>query len=168
MEEEKKISVVIPVYNTEKYIERCIYSILNQTYKDLEIICVDDGSTDKSGDILDRLSKEDSRIRVKKKKNEGVSVARNTALIEAKGDYIGFVDSDDYVDPRYYEVLSEALNSGHIDIVTCNYFIDYVGNIVKVENKKKLNRDQYLLENFCHTFMNAIHIKGWLHIYGQN
>ncbi len=117
---------------------------------------------------MDRLSKEDSRIRVIHKKNEGVSVARNTALIEAKGDYIGFVDSDDYVDPRYYEVLSEALNSGHIDIVTCNYFIDYVGNIVKVENKKKLNRDQYLLENFCHTFMNAIHIKGWLHIYGQN
>lgn len=76
MEEEKKISVVIPVYNTEKYIERCIYSILNQTYKDLEIICVDDGSTDKSGDILDRLSKEDSRIRVIHKKNEGVSVAR--------------------------------------------------------------------------------------------
>ena len=69
MEEEKKISVVIPVYNTEKYIERCIYSILNQTYKDLEIICVDDGSTDKSGDILDRLSKEDSRIRVIHKKN---------------------------------------------------------------------------------------------------
>lgn len=68
MEEEKKISVVIPVYNTEKYIERCIYSILNQTYKDLEIICVDDGSTDKSGDILDRLSKEDSRIRVIHKK----------------------------------------------------------------------------------------------------
>ena len=131
MKEEKKISIAIPVYNTEKYLERCIYSILNQTYKNLEVICVDDGSTDLSGKILDRLSQEDSRLKILHKKNEGVSIARNLALLEAKGEYIGFIDSDDYVAPDYYEKLIDVLDNTTVDIVTCNYFFDYSGSIVR-------------------------------------
>lgn len=135
---EHKISIIIPVYNTEKYIERCIRSIIFQTYNNLEIICVNDGSTDMSGIILDRLSKEDSRIKVIHQENEGVSVARNTALSEATGDYIGFVDSDDYITADYCEKLSNAFKNEFVDIATCGYYFDFSGEIIKAVNKKKL------------------------------
>ena len=148
MKEEKKISIAIPVYNTEKYLERCIYSILNQTYKNLEVICVDDGSTDLSGKILDRLSQEDSRLKILHKKNEGVSIARNLALLEAKGEYIGFIDSDDYVAPDYYEKLIDVLDNTTVDIVTCSYFFDYSGSIVRAENKNYVPQNPLNTQEF--------------------
>ena len=111
----KKISIIIPVYNTEKYIERCIKSVLKQTYENIEIICVDDGSTDKSGIILDRLGNQDNRLIVIHKTNEGVTEARNAALEHASGEYIGFVDSDDYIDENMYEALVTALESSASD-----------------------------------------------------
>ncbi len=103
------ISVVIPVYNIENYLERCVSSVREQTYGNLEILLVDDGSTDQSGEICDNLAKLDARIRVFHKENGGSSSARNLGILEARGDYIGFVDSDDYVSRDMYELLYKAL-----------------------------------------------------------
>lgn len=107
--EKFKISVIVPVYNIQDYLERCVRSICNQTYKNLEIILVDDGSTDGSGDICDRLAKEDDRIRVFHKENGGSSSARNLGIREATGGYLGFIDSDDYIEPDMYELLAEGI-----------------------------------------------------------
>lgn len=103
------ISVIVPVYNIEDYLERCIRSIMGQTYQNLEILLVDDGSTDSSGAICDRLAEEDSRIRVFHKENGGSSSARNLGIREAKGEYIGFIDSDDYIEPDMYELMAAAV-----------------------------------------------------------
>lgn len=103
------ISVIIPVYNTEEFLEKCLDSIVNQTYQDLQIILVDDGSTDKSGDICDAYSKEDGRIQVIHQKNKGLSGARNKGLLLAKGEYITFIDSDDYIELDTYSVVDQAV-----------------------------------------------------------
>ena len=102
---QKKISVIVPVYNIEKYLVRCIESIRLQTYKNIEIILVDDGSTDNSGKICDEYKQKDERIVVVHKQNGGLSSARNAGLEKAQGDYIGFVDSDDYISEKMYELL---------------------------------------------------------------
>ena len=94
----KLITIIVPVYNVADYLERCIYSIINQTYKNLEIILVDDGSTDDSGLMCDDFASKDKRIKVIHKKNGGLSDARNVAIDIATGDYITFVDSDDYIE----------------------------------------------------------------------
>ena len=103
------ISVIIPVYNSERYLERCVKSIREQTYRNLEIILIDDGSTDKSGEICDRLADIDRRIKSFHKSNGGQASARNYGLEIARGDYIGFVDNDDIIDNRMYEVLMNNL-----------------------------------------------------------
>lgn len=111
-------SFVIPVYKVEDYLHECVYSILNQTYTDFEMILVDDGSPDSCPQICDDLSKEDSRIRVIHKKNEGLSVARNTGLLEATGEYIIFVDSDDYwCAKEALKKISDILEKDKVDIV---------------------------------------------------
>ena len=99
MRASEKISIIIPVYNMEKYLDRCIRSVVNQTYRNLEIILVDDGSEDFSAGICDQWSKKDNRIRVIHKSNGGLSDARNAGLGIASGSYIGFVDSDDFIHP---------------------------------------------------------------------
>ena len=114
------ISVIVPVYNTEKFLHRCVDSILNQTYKNIEIILIDDGSTDASGSICDEYAKIDSRIKVIHKENEGVSRARNLALEIAKGEYIGFVDSDDSIEPDMYEILYDNILHYGAEISLCN------------------------------------------------
>lgn len=116
------ISVIVPVYNVEKYLPQCIDSILNQTEKNLEIILVDDGSLDNSGKICDEFSKKDDRIVVIHKKNNGLSSARNAGLEIAKGNYIGFVDSDDWLDKSMYEVLLKLLKENNSDISCCDFF----------------------------------------------
>lgn len=114
MEKDPKISVIIPVYNVEKYLEKCVNSVLNQTFKDIEILIVNDGSTDRSQIIIDDLAEKNGCIHAFKKENGGLSSARNYALDRAKGEYVTFLDSDDYLDPDYLEVLyTEAkINSG--------------------------------------------------------
>lgn len=92
------ISVIVPIYKVEKYLQKCVQSIINQTYKNLEIILVDDGSPDNCGIICDKLAERDDRIRVIHKKNGGLSSARNAGIEIANGEYIGFVDSDDYIE----------------------------------------------------------------------
>ncbi|NOW06392.1 glycosyltransferase family 2 protein [Clostridium beijerinckii] len=116
------ISVIVPVYNVEKYLPQCIDSILNQTEKNLEIILVDDGSLDNSGKICDEFSKKDDRIIVIHKKNNGLSSARNAGLEIARGNYIGFVDSDDWLDKTMYEVLLKLLKENNSDISCCDFF----------------------------------------------
>lgn len=116
-----EISIIVPVYNVEKYLENCIDSILNQTFKDYELILVDDGSTDKSGDICDKYEKKDIRIKVIHKSNEGLSSARNIGLDMACGKYIGFIDSDDSIHPRMYEILYDLIQTYKADISCCDY-----------------------------------------------
>ena len=103
------ISVIVPVYNVEKYLDNCVESIVNQTYKDLEIILVDDGSPDNCPAMCDEWAKKDSRIRVIHKENGGVSSARNIGLDNVTGEYIGFVDSDDYLESNMYELLLQLI-----------------------------------------------------------
>lgn len=116
-----KISVIIPIYKVEKYLSRCVESVMNQTYRNLEIILVDDGSPDRCGEICDDYAKKDSRITVVHKKNGGLSSARNAGLDVATGDYVGFIDSDDYIDLQMYEKLCDALQSHDADMSICNY-----------------------------------------------
>ena len=106
--DKKLISVIIPVYNVEKYLRRCVESVLNQTYVNLEIILVDDGSLDKSKSICDEFAQKYERVKVIHKKNGGLSSARNAGIELATGEYIGFVDSDDDVDPCMYEKMCEV------------------------------------------------------------
>ena len=102
------ISVIVPVYNTASYLSRCIESLVNQTYSDLQIILIDDGSTDNSGAIADEWQAIDSRIEVYHQSNRGQSAARNVGLQHAKGEYIAFVDSDDYIDSNYFSTMLQA------------------------------------------------------------
>ena len=114
-----KISVIVPIFNTAEYLHKCIYSIKNQSYKNLEIILVNDGSTDHSLDICNKFAENDKRIIIIDKENGGVSTARNTGLDIASGDYIGFVDADDYIDKDMYKVLIETSIKNNADIVEC-------------------------------------------------
>ncbi len=120
MQEEYKISVIIPVYNTEKYLPRCLNSVLQNTYQNLEVICINDGSTDNSANILEQYAIEDSRVIVISKVNEGVSVARNIGLGVATGDFIAFIDSDDWIHPQYFELLLCVQRKSNADCVVCN------------------------------------------------
>lgn len=119
--EENKISVIVSVYNIEKYISKAVESICAQTYKNLEIILVDDGSTDSSGKICDEFSDKDTRIKVIHKKNGGLSSARNEGIQIAKGEYIAFVDGDDWIDETMYEDMLGAMLSAEADLAICNY-----------------------------------------------
>lgn len=112
-----RVSIIVPVYNVEKYIERCVNSLRNQTLKDIEIILVDDSSSDSSLEICNRLASEDSRIKVIHKVNEGAGMARNSALKVATGEYIGFADSDDYVNADMFEMLYEKAVQYDSDLV---------------------------------------------------
>ena len=136
-----KVSVIIPVYNVEEYLRECLDSVVNQTLKDIEIICVNDGSTDNSLAILEEYAAKDERLRVFTQENQGQSVARNLAMEKARGEYIGFVDSDDWIDLDFYEKLYRAAVKAQADIACANiykpdekrYYIKY--SKVKVVSK---------------------------------
>ena len=115
------ISIVVPAYNVEKYIDRCLESILNQSFQDYEVLLIDDGSTDHTPELCDEWAKKDSRISVTHKNNGGLSSARNAGVRIAVGKYIGFVDSDDTIEPMMYEVLVNYAEEYHVDFVMCNY-----------------------------------------------
>jgi glycosyltransferase involved in cell wall biosynthesis len=116
------ISIIIPVYKTEPYLRRCLHSVVGQTYKNLEIILVDDGSPDGCGKICDLYAAADSRVKVIHQQNRGLSVARNEGLKIASGDYFGFVDSDDWIDADMYEVLYQGAIQYGADIAICGYY----------------------------------------------
>jgi len=121
-----KISVIVPVYNVEPYLKRCLDSIINQSMKEIEILVIDDGSTDKSGEICNEYAKIDDRIKVTHQKNSGLSHTRNFGLDQAQGKYVMFVDSDDYVEENFCQIPYEIAEKNCVDIVMFryNHFID--------------------------------------------
>lgn len=120
-----KLSIIVPIYNTGIYLHKCIKSILSQKLTDFELILVDDGSKDESGAICDEYANLDKRVKVIHKKNEGVSIARNTGISVAEGEYIGFVDSDDWIEADMYETLYNLATSKECDIVMCDTVTKY-------------------------------------------
>ena len=135
------ISVIIPVYKVEKWLEQCVESVQNQTYQNLEIILVDDGSPDRCGEICDRFARKDPRIRVIHKENGGLSDARNCGLDLAGGEYICFVDSDDYIEPAMLEVLYQEIKKTSASIAVCDYEYAYDELEDCLENPMSKKRD---------------------------
>lgn len=131
-----KISVIVPVYKVENYLQRCVDSILTQTYRDFELILVDDGSPDSSGTICDRYAQMDDRIRVLHQKNGGAAAARNAGLDLASGEWIAFVDSDDWIHPQYLSILFQVAIQEGADVVTCRY--ELVKDSVKADDNEIL------------------------------
>lgn len=115
----KKISVIVPVYNVEQYLDRCVSSVVQQTYQNLEIVLIDDGSPDQCPQMCDEWSKKDNRIKVVHKENGGLSSARNAGLDTASGEYIAFVDSDDYIDNQMLELMLNAAEKNSVPVVCC-------------------------------------------------
>ena len=144
-----KISIIVPVYNTGIYLNGCIESIINQTLTDWELFLIDDGSLDDSGKICDKFAERDNRITVIHKKNEGVSVARNTGLALAKGEYIGFVDSDDTIKPQMYERLYAEAKKSLAEIVMCDA-VTVLGNNEERDTIAQLS-DSCTIEKSCFT-----------------
>ena len=131
-----KLSIIVPVYKVEQYINKCIDSILNQTFTDFELILVDDGSPDNCGKICDEYAQKDKRVRVIHKENGGVSSARNLGIDEVKGEYIGFVDSDDFIDANMYQEMLDFLEVNDLDIVCTDTYV--------VHGDRKKFRPRYL------------------------
>ncbi|MDU1910875.1 glycosyltransferase family 2 protein [Fusobacterium sp.] len=162
---EIKISVIIPVYNTEKYLEKCLNSVLKQTLKEIEIIIINDGSQDQSEKILERYNV-DQRIIVINKSNEGVSKARNIGLKMSKGKYIYYLDSDDYIEENMLLEMYNKTEKENLDIVVCDYWKEnffqkeYVKNLDIKENEIILGK---LMQNMYY----IVKIK-YLQLYGQN
>lgn len=159
------ISVIIPVYNVEKYLEKCIKSVINQTYKNLEIILVNDGSTDSSGEICNKFLKLDSRIILLNKVNEGLSAARNFGIQNSNGEYISFIDSDDFISDRMFEVLLNNINKWDCDISIvekCDVFED------KEFDLKPLNEKQcyiYTKQEAMEKYFEGNFIPAWGKLY---
>ena len=135
-----KISVIVPVYNTEKYLPRCIDSILAQTFTDFELLLIDDGSTDNSGRICGEYALKDKRIKVVHKENGGVSRARNLGIDNAQGEYLSFIDSDDYIRPTMYSELIAIADKYNVDLVSSD--IELNGKVLqnKTSSNKKLDK----------------------------
>ena len=160
------ISLIVPVYNVSKYLGKCIDSIIEQSHKNLEIILVDDGSTDQSGQILDTYETKDSRIKVIHKTNNGLSSARNAGLAAIKGEYVGFVDGDDFIDKYMYETLVKAILDNDADIVQAGFYHTYEnGNIADTITFKETSYDN--LDDMFYAFFEEknIHVGVWTKLY---
>lgn len=144
---EKKISVIVPIFNGEKYLRRCIESILKQTYKNIELILINDGSEDKSLAICEEYKKNDKRIIIINKENEGVSIARNIGIEKATGELISFVDADDYLEITFLQELFDMMKKYNTEYITCGYNRVYDNHIEQVNNDLKeilMTADEYL------------------------
>ncbi len=167
MNDKDLISIIVPVYNVEKYLEKCITSILNQTYKNLQIILVDDGSQDKSGQICDKYKLQDNRIEVIHKKNGGLSDARNIGIEKARGKYIGFVDSDDYISKTMYEDMYKIIQEREGDVCISNLYIvnenkeilKNIDNGIEEYNKIQILREILLDKNIQSYAWNKLYKK---------
>ena len=131
------ITVIVPVYKVEEYLEKCVKTIKNQTYKDLEIILVDDGSPDNSGKICDEIAKTDERIKVIHQNNMGLSGARNSALEIMTGDAVTFVDSDDTIDEHMIEYLVSDMEKYDADIVECQFYEVFGNEVITYDYLKE-------------------------------
>lgn len=144
------VSVIVPVYNSEHFLERCLDSILNQTYKNIEVLLINDGSTDSSGEICETFKNKDRRVRVIHQKNAGVSSSRNIGIDMSEGKYIQFVDSDDYIEPKMIEILTREIEK-KVELAICGYKIENIddnGNSTFTESKNyneyRINKDIFL------------------------
>ena len=170
------ISVIVPVYNSEKYLKRCIDSILNQTYKAIELILVDDGSPDNCGKICDEYAKKDKRVRVIHKTNAGVSAARNSGLEIALGNYATFVDSDDYIEPEMYSNMMEKVHQYNCDVVMCDCIKDFTDHSEIYTHDIRAgfyDKEQLVNEYYPHLLMmeNVEYpatISNWLILFNRN
>ena len=137
------VSIIVPIFNTCKYLNRCVDSLIKQNYSDIECILVDDGSIDGSSELSDEYASQDSRIKVIHQTNKGLSAARNAGLEVATGDYVAFVDSDDFVSEDYIEKLVKRADRENADIVICNYkFVDDNGSDIKNDNYTEFASEQ--------------------------
>ena len=153
-----KLSVIVPVYNTKEYLHECIDSILAQTFRDFELILVDDGSTDGSGGICDDYGRQDHRVCVIHQENAGVTAARKRGVEEATGEYIAFVDSDDWIDTNMYSIM---LANEPADIVICNMFSATQTGIIEIKFCLKPGTyDKRSLKETCYPFMLFDHTRG--------
>lgn len=152
------ISIIIPVYNVSKYLRRCVDSVLSQTYKNIEIVLVDDGSTDDSGNICDEYAEKENSITTVHQTNQGLGPARNTGLDLAHGKYIGFVDSDDWVAPNMYEYMYKAMMNNGCDIVTCGrYVVSDEGVLSEVycsSTERKIEKEEAVKQYLIQKVMN--------------
>ena len=167
---EDLISVIVPVYKVEKYLNKCIDSIINQTYKNLEIILVDDGSPDNCPQICDEYAKRDNRIKVIHKENGGLSDTRNVGIHVAKGKYIGFVDSDDWIALEFYEKLYKLLKKHNAEIAVCDFTRTNNENLL-VNNKNTIeimySQEEYLKRYFKIGCQNTEYY-AWNKLYKRN
>ena len=164
--EEKKISIIIPAYNVEKYIAKCLHSVINQSYKNLDVIVVDDGSKDRTGCIIDDYSAKDNRIRAVHQPNGGLPNARNTGMKYANGDYVMFLDSDDWIEPTCCEVIVSEMQKDKADLVFFEYYKEYKNKTVQMKTypheKLIYNRDGGKQEFFLYDMRT---ITAWGKIY---
>lgn len=166
------ISVVVPIYKVEKYLEECITSILNQTYKNLEVILVNDGSPDKCGEICEKYKKIDDRVIVIHQSNRGLSNARNTGIRQSKGKYICFVDSDDYIEKDFLEVLHKEAENDNLDITCGSYTKLYSDKKIEKNNRhtnlysKKAIKGKVFLRNQFK--FNDYRMEVWTNLYNRN
>lgn len=138
-----KVSVIIPVYNVEKYVKQCIDSVINQTLKDIEIICIDDGSTDNCPQILDEYAKQDKRIKVIHKSNSGYGHSMNVGIDNATGEYIGIVESDDWILPDMYQILYNKANEYNLDFVRSDYYLYWGKYNYQIQVHSNILNDYY-------------------------
>lgn len=143
-----KVSVIVPIYNVEKYINRCIDSILNQTYKNIEVILVDDGSPDRCGEIIDKYAEKDKRIKTIHKKNGGLSDARNHGMREITGDLTLFVDSDDWLKLDMLEIMVNEIVTSNADVVQAAFYYAYDGYLLYDDRYYTENMDSIVLNNY--------------------
>ena len=158
-----KISIIVPVYNVEQYLPQCLDSIINQTFKDIEIICINDGSTDNSIKILEQYAQRDSRIKVLNQENQGLSVARNNGIAQATGEYVSFIDSDDFIHLEFLETLYQAIIQSNCDIAGCD-FLKVYSNEIPVKKNAKFKKYVSALDVLLNK-KNFIHFNVWNKLY---
>ena len=166
------ISVIVPVYNTEKYLPKCLDSIVAQTFTDFEVLMIDDGSTDGSGEICDQYSQSDSRFIAIHQSNQGVSASRNNGLKQARGNYIAFVDSDDYVHPQMLELLYKAIRQGEYDLSVARYLSVNVGTEIEIQriiefHSQELSAEDILCKLFGKSGEDIQYIVVWNKLYDR-
>ena len=167
------ISIIVPIYNSEKTIDRCINSLINQTYKNIEIILIDDGSIDNSLELCQIYQKNDNRIKVISKKNEGVGKTRNVGLFECSGDYVMFVDADDYIDQIMTKLMIDSILRNNTNIALCNYYNVYEGdrktkNLNISINSLEVEESRYLIKRIISLMKDRVSPACWRGLYKKS
>lgn len=167
LDKERMISIILPIYNTESYLPKCIESILNQTYRNIEIIGVDDGSTDGSEMILDNYAREDPRIKVIHKKNGGESSARNVGLQMMSGQYVAFIDCDDWIEPDMYEKLIAYMLEKNVDMVASSWYRDRDDSSEKIQNRLPVSEKTFGREELLNYIYKRDDYRGFSYMWNK-